>query len=65
MSFAIRMMIMTLSLQILTAFLFITATASSPPPSGFTMDLIHRRTNSSSSQRPNTDDQLRSSPYAD
>ncbi|KAL0740942.1 hypothetical protein Bca4012_082455 [Brassica carinata] len=55
---------MTLSLQIITAFLFITATASSPP-SGFTVDLIHRRTNSSSSQRSNTDDQLRSSPYAD
>ncbi|WZY89907.1 hypothetical protein YC2023_046642 [Brassica napus] len=65
MSFATRMMSMTLSLQILTAFLFITATASSPPPSGFTMDLIQRRTNSPSSQRSNTDDQLRSSPYAD
>ncbi|KAL0740931.1 hypothetical protein Bca4012_082444 [Brassica carinata] len=58
-------MSMRLSLQIITAFLFITATASSPP-SGFTVDLIHRRTNSSSPRRSNTDDdQLRSSPYAD
>ncbi|XP_013733667.3 aspartic proteinase CDR1-like [Brassica napus] len=64
MSFATRMMSIILSLQIITAFLFITATASSPP-SGFTMDLIHRRTNSSSSRRSNVDDQLRSSPYAD
>ncbi|CAN6842197.1 unnamed protein product [Brassica oleracea var. botrytis] len=64
MSYATRMMSVTLSLQIITAFLFITATASSPP-SGFTMDLIHRRTNSSSSRRSKTYDQLRSSPYAD
>ncbi|KAJ4903165.1 Eukaryotic aspartyl protease family protein [Raphanus sativus] len=66
MSFATRMMSMTLSFQIIAALLFITATASSSTsPSGFTMDLIHRRTNSSSSQRSNTDDQLRSSPYSD
>ncbi|KAL0740941.1 hypothetical protein Bca4012_082454 [Brassica carinata] len=59
------MMSVTLFLQIIAAFLFITATASSPP-SGFTVDLIHRRTNSSSPRRSNTDDdQLRSSPYAD
>ncbi|CAH8357466.1 unnamed protein product [Eruca vesicaria subsp. sativa] len=71
------MMSMVLSLQIIiTAFLFITTTATatasaSSPPSGFTMDLIHRRTiNSSSSRRSNnndTYDQLlsSSSPYAD
>ncbi|KAJ0260125.1 Aspartic proteinase CDR1-like protein [Hirschfeldia incana] len=66
MSFATRMMMMsiTLSLQIITAFLFITATASSPP-SGFTMDLIHLRTSASSSRRSNTDDLRRSTPYAD
>ncbi|KAJ4903163.1 Eukaryotic aspartyl protease family protein [Raphanus sativus] len=63
MSFATRLMSMVLSLQIIAAFLFITAAASSPP-SGFTMDLIHRRTNSSSSRHSNPDD-LRSSPRAD
>ncbi|CAH8355378.1 unnamed protein product [Eruca vesicaria subsp. sativa] len=59
---------MALSFQIITALLFITVvTVSSSPPGGFTMDLIHRRSNSSSStgRRSNTYDQLRSSPYAD
>ncbi|KAJ4872211.1 Eukaryotic aspartyl protease family protein [Raphanus sativus] len=60
------MMSMALSLQIITALLFITVvTVSSSPPDGFTMDLIHRRSNSSSTGRSNTYDQLRSSPYAD
>ncbi|CAH8309821.1 unnamed protein product [Eruca vesicaria subsp. sativa] len=68
MSFASRMMsMMALSLQIITALVFITVvTFSSSPPGGFTMDLIHRRSNSSSTgRRSNTYDQLRSSPYAD
>ncbi|KAJ0260138.1 Aspartic proteinase CDR1-like protein [Hirschfeldia incana] len=59
------MMSMVLSLQILTAFLFITATESSPPPTGFTMDLIQRRSNSSSFRRSTNADQLRAYPYAD
>ncbi|KAJ0237230.1 hypothetical protein HA466_0251260 [Hirschfeldia incana] len=62
MSSETRMMSMALSLQIITALLF---TVSSSPPDGFTMDLIHRRSNSSSAGRSNTYDQLRSSPYAD
>ncbi|KAG7568294.1 Aspartic peptidase domain superfamily [Arabidopsis thaliana x Arabidopsis arenosa] len=49
-----------LFLQIITCFLF-TTTAS--PPHGFTIDLIHRRSNASSSRLSNT--QLGSSPYAD
>ncbi|CAN7003421.1 unnamed protein product, partial [Brassica rapa subsp. trilocularis] len=50
MPFATRMMSMALSLQIITALLFVTVvTVSSSPPAGFTMDLIHRRSNSSSS----------------
>ena len=60
MPFATRMMSMALSLQIITALLFVTVvTVSSSPPAGFTMDLIHRRSNSSSSTgRSNTYDQL-------
>ncbi|CAN7052295.1 unnamed protein product [Brassica oleracea var. botrytis] len=66
MSFATRMMSMALSIQIITVLLFITVvTVSSSSPGGFTMDLIHRRSNSSSTGRSNTYDQLRSSPYAD
>ncbi|KAL0744587.1 hypothetical protein Bca4012_086100 [Brassica carinata] len=59
-------MSMALSLQIITALVFITVvTVSSSPSGGFTMDLIHRRSNSSSTGRSNTYDQLRLSPYAD
>ncbi|KAJ0234101.1 hypothetical protein HA466_0276430 [Hirschfeldia incana] len=59
------MMSMALSLQIITALIFILGTVSSSPRGGFTMDLIHRRSNASSIGRSNTYDQLRSSPYAD
>ncbi|CAG7881785.1 unnamed protein product [Brassica rapa] len=52
---------MTLSIQIITSFLF-AAPVSSSPPSGFTIDLFKRRLNSSSSRIYNT--QL-GSPYAD
>lgn len=62
MSLAIRMIGLTLSIQIITSFLF-AATVSSSPPSGFTIDLFQRRINSSSSLIYNT--QLGSSPYAD
>ncbi|KAJ0238885.1 Aspartic proteinase CDR1-like protein [Hirschfeldia incana] len=51
-----------LSLQIITSFL-LTATASSSPPGGFSIDVIHRRSNTSSSRFSKTDDQL-GSPYA-
>ncbi|KAF3529343.1 hypothetical protein DY000_02041678 [Brassica cretica] len=62
MSPAIRMMSMALFIQIFTFFLF-TATVSSSPPGGFTVDLFQRRSNSSSSRISNT--QPGSSPYAD
>ncbi|CAG7889368.1 unnamed protein product [Brassica rapa] len=62
MSPAIRMMSMALFIQIFTFFLF-TATVSSFPPGGFTVDLFQRRSNSSSSRISNT--QPGSSPYAD
>ncbi|CAH8386070.1 unnamed protein product [Eruca vesicaria subsp. sativa] len=55
-----------LSLQIIISFLF-TATASSSPPGGFTIDVINRRStsNSSSSSRfSKTDDGELGSPYA-
>ncbi|VVB02200.1 unnamed protein product [Arabis nemorensis] len=52
-------MTVALSLQIITSFLLITTTTSSPH--GFTIDLIQRRTNSSSSRPSNPDG---SSPYA-
>ncbi|CAA7049221.1 unnamed protein product [Microthlaspi erraticum] len=56
---------MALSLRIIiTSFLFITATASSPP-GGFTVGLFHRRSNSSSSPLSRTSDDDGSSPYAD
>ncbi|CAA7055774.1 unnamed protein product [Microthlaspi erraticum] len=56
-------MIMALSLRIIIkAFLLITATASSPP-GGFTIELTHRHSNSSSSPLSSDDDG--SSPYAD
>ncbi|CAA7039607.1 unnamed protein product [Microthlaspi erraticum] len=57
-------MIMALSLRIIiTCFLLITATASSSPPpgAGFTIELIQRRSNSSSSRLGDDG----SSPYAD
>ncbi|CAH8361243.1 unnamed protein product [Eruca vesicaria subsp. sativa] len=70
MSSVTRMMSMVLSLQIITAFFFITATVSSSDssqPGGFTMDLIQHRSksNSSSFRRSNIDNQLRATPYAD
>ncbi|ESQ37451.1 hypothetical protein EUTSA_v10002859mg [Eutrema salsugineum] len=49
--------------MIVLSLLFITVTVSSSPPGGFTIDLIHRRSNSSSSRLSKT--QLGSSPYAD
>lgn len=52
-----------LSLQLITSFLF-TAIASSSPPGGFTIDVIHRRSNSSSSRFSKTDDDQLGSPYA-
>ncbi|XP_020883806.1 aspartic proteinase CDR1-like [Arabidopsis lyrata subsp. lyrata] len=58
--FSLANTMIVLFLQIITCFLF-TTTAS--PPHGFTMDLIHRRSNASSSRLSNT--QLGSSPYAD
>lgn len=61
MSLATTTMI-ALFLQIITCFLFTTTTLASSPH-GFTIDLIQRRSNSSSSRLSNT--QLGSSPYAD
>ncbi|CAH8304342.1 unnamed protein product [Eruca vesicaria subsp. sativa] len=64
MSPAIRMMsTTTLFIQIITFFLFTATVLSSSPPSGFSIDLFQRRSNSSSSRVSNT--QLGSSPYAD
>ncbi|KAL1214265.1 Aspartic proteinase CDR1 [Cardamine amara subsp. amara] len=52
-----------LSLQIINCFLFTATTLASSPPHGFTVDLIHRHSNSSPSRLSNT--HLGSSPYAD
>ncbi|CAH8304330.1 unnamed protein product [Eruca vesicaria subsp. sativa] len=61
MSPAIRMKsTATLSIQIITFFLFTATLSSSSPPSGFSIDLFQRRSNSSSSRIS-----LGSSPYAD
>ncbi|ESQ51302.1 hypothetical protein EUTSA_v10017843mg [Eutrema salsugineum] len=56
-------MIMALFFQIITSLLLIFTTASSSPPSDFTIDLIQRRSNSSSSRHFNTNELDGGSPY--
>lgn len=53
-----------LSLQIITSFFLTTTASSSSLPGGFTIDVIHRRSNSSSSRFSKTDDDQLGSPYA-
>ncbi|ESQ51296.1 hypothetical protein EUTSA_v10017686mg, partial [Eutrema salsugineum] len=57
-------MTITLFFQIITSLLLITTTASSSPPGGFTIDLIQRRSNSSSSRYLNTNQLEGGSTYA-
>ncbi|ESQ51300.1 hypothetical protein EUTSA_v10017850mg [Eutrema salsugineum] len=57
-------MTMALFFQLITSLLLITTTASSPPLGGVTFDVIHRRSNSSSSRHFNTNELDGGSPYA-